>query len=88
MNRTEEGTGFTISDFTTTDSSLFGYMLEPGGPATTDSGKDKRIPTAIKNNISTDKPVKLIINEKITKTQTIKQICAYFYRPDAFGPGM
>lgn len=48
LNRTEEGKDFTIGEFTTTgDKPVEGYTVEPGGPATTESGKDKRIPEGV-----------------------------------------
>jgi len=48
LNRTEEGKDFTIGEFKTTGKKpVTGYTVEPGGPATTESGKDKRIPEGV-----------------------------------------
>jgi len=48
LNRTEEGKDFTIGEFETTgDKPVTGYAVEPAGPATTESGKDKRIPEGV-----------------------------------------
>lgn len=47
LNRTEQGKDFTIGEFTTNDKSVSGFMLEPGGPSTTKSGQDKRIPEGV-----------------------------------------
>jgi RHS repeat-associated protein len=47
LNRTEQGTDVTIGDFTTNDGSVSGFIAEPGGPSTTASGTDKRIPEGV-----------------------------------------
>lgn len=51
QNRIEEGSDFTISEFKTVggDKNVTGFVLEPGGPSTTQSGQDKRIPEGVYN---------------------------------------
>jgi hypothetical protein len=47
LNRENEGSDYTTGEYTTTDGSASGYMLEPAGPSTTTAGKDKRIPAGV-----------------------------------------
>lgn len=47
LNRENEGPDYTTGEYTTTDGSASGYMLEPAGPSTTTAGKDKRIPAGV-----------------------------------------
>ncbi|HMU14819.1 MAG: hypothetical protein JST41_09185 [Bacteroidetes bacterium] len=42
--RLTEGKDYTIGNFRITGSRIRGYFLEPGGPSTKESGKDRRIP--------------------------------------------
>ena len=76
LNRTEEGKDFTIGEFKTTgDKPVTGYTVEPGGPATTESGKDKRIPEGVYDlspHASTKYPGSYkVSNEEVSKDRAI-----------------
>lgn len=45
LNRIEEGSDYTISEVFLSDHSSSGFSLEPAGPFTSESNKDRRIPT-------------------------------------------
>ena len=51
QNRIEEGDDYTISEYHTIGlkNNTSGYILEPGGPSTTESNQDKRIPEGVYN---------------------------------------
>jgi RHS repeat-associated protein len=51
QSRVEEGADYTVSEFKTVGGkqSVRGYMLEPEGPSTKQSGQDKRIPEGVYN---------------------------------------
>ena len=69
QNRIEEGNDYTISDFTTIggEQNIKGYMLEPAGPSTMQSGQDKRIPEGvydIENYSSVKYPDNFLLSNK------------------------
>jgi len=77
QNRIEETKDATISEFKTVggEKNVKGFMLEPEGPSTKESGKDKRIPEGVYNldNYSSAKyPDNFILyNEDVSKDRKI-----------------
>ncbi|MCC3157164.1 DUF5675 family protein [Hymenobacter sp. 15J16-1T3B] len=80
MNRVEEGSDYTISNLSTTgattgDKPVSGYTLEPAGPSTDESGKDRRIPEGVYdiNNFASKKnPDNFIVsNDRVSKSRAI-----------------
>jgi hypothetical protein len=75
LNREKEGSDYTIGEYTTSDGSASGYMLEPAGPSTTTAGKDKRIPSGVydvDSYSSQDFPDNFIIsNSDVSKVRKI-----------------
>jgi RHS repeat-associated protein len=75
LNRTDEGKDVTIGEFTTNDGSVSGFMAEPGGPSTTASGTDKRIPEGVYDlspHASTKYPGSFkVSNDEVSKGRAI-----------------
>ncbi len=73
--RLTEGKDHTIGQFRVTGSKLKGYILEPGGPSTKESGKDRRIPPGTYNlvwhNGRTFKNVLKLYNENVPVERAI-----------------
>jgi len=74
MDRIEEGSDYTISQYTTTGDAE-GYFLEPSGPSTTKEEQDKRIPEGVYDvdAYSSDKyPDNFILsNKNVSKARKI-----------------
>ena len=77
QDRIEEGSDYTISEFETVGGTkqVDGYMLEPAGPSTTQSGQDKRIPEGVydlDNYSSAKYPDNFILsNSQVSKERKI-----------------
>lgn len=76
LNRTEEGSDFTIGEFATSGNDpVRGYMLEPSGPSTAIANQDQRIPEGLYDldDYSSKKYPKnfILSNDQVSKDRLI-----------------